>query len=342
MSPRTSPNPRAAEHFPFRLTFAERALVSSAERAGIEVRAVGWRRLLKFAKGEELAWLNGTISHRTSAIACQIAGDKAATKARLAGVGLPVCDGALVHDVDAALSVAQRLGSAVAVKPNLGAQGRGVRTGVTHEGAVAAAFRNAAGAGGVLIERHHPGCDVRVLVVNGVAVAAAERRAAETSADGVRSVRDLIRSFNGGDSRESAHRGALSTVDVHCEDLRALLTSQDLTLETVPGAGTVVRLGWGANLSRGGIAIDRTDVIPSLVSDMACQAARIVGLDIAGIDLLVPENGPPVILEVNASPGLRMHLAPSVGEPRDVASPILTYLFDATPRGIAERSQERA
>ena len=185
----------------------------------------------------------------------------------------------------------------------------------------------------MLVEEQYVGNDYRVLVVNGSMVAASLRRPAEVVGDGARTVGELIDEVNRDPRRGEGHSKPLSRVDAEDAAVLAELDDQGLTLAAVPEEGRVVRLTQGANLSTGGSAADVTDVVHPQVRALCERAARVIGLDICGIDLILPDISQPVpkrgggIVEVNAGPGLRMHQFPSEGQPRDVGAAIVDMLF---------------
>jgi cyanophycin synthetase len=273
------------------------------------------------------------MSDRTSIIAVEMAQDKDLTRQVLRGIGLQVPAGAAVHSVEAAVEVAHRIGFPVILKPLSANQGRGISPALHGEADVRWAWERAAEFHpDLVVEQYVEGRDHRVAVVNGRVVAVAERVAAHVVGDGVRTIRQLIDDANTDSRRGPGHSHILSYLpaDAVTEDY---LSRSGRTLETVPAAGERVQLRATANLSTGGTSIDRTDEIhPDNVT--ACEmAAGVIGLDIAGLDVLTPdisvpfhENGA-VIIEVNASPGIRMHTHPDVGLPRNVPGAILDMLY---------------
>jgi cyanophycin synthetase len=310
-----------------------RAIVDEARRRGIPALRLDNASLVQLGHGSRQRRIRASVTDATSLIGAELAGHKAAAKALLAEAGLPVPSGRVVRSQDEALSAARHLRWPVVVKPLNGNHGRGVTTGIrTAEAlgvAVAAASRISRA---VIVERELPGNDHRILVVNGQVVAAAERVPARVVGDGRTSVAALIEAVNADPHRGDGHENVLTRIKVDAA-VRALLERQGLDLASVPRAGQAVRLRGTANLSTGGTAVDRTDAIHPDNAAIAVQAAAILGLDVAGIDMLTPDIGRSVreagggIVEVNAAPGLRMHLQPSEGTPRDVARPIVASLF---------------
>lgn len=309
------------------------ALVDAARRRGIPVMRLDEHSLVQFGHGSAQRRMRASITGNTSQIAVDIAGDKNLTKRLLGEAGLPVPQGSVVRRVDDAVREALRLAWPVVVKPLDGNHGRGVTTDLVDEAGVRAAFALAAQHGGrVIVERQVPGNDHRILVVGGRVVAVAERVPAQVIGDGFHSIAQLIDFLNADPRRGEGHEKVLTRI-VADGAMTALLAKSDRTLATIPAAGAVVRLRDTANLSTGGTAVDRTDVIHPYNVAVAEQAAAVVGLDLCGIDFLSPDISRPVretgggIVEVNAAPGFRMHLEPSSGTPRDVAGPVIDMLF---------------
>src|SRR5690606_12112975 len=193
--------------------------------------------------------------------------------------------------------------------------------------------------GRVIVESYIRGNDHRVLVVGGKVVAVAERVPAHVRGDGIHTVQELINITNEDPRRGIGHEKTLTRITVD-EAVIELVAEQGLTLDCVPEVDQFVQLRLTGNLSTGGTAIDRTDDIHPDNAEIAEQAARVIGLDIAGIDMLVEDISKPLkdqngaICEVNAGPGFRMHTHPTVGHPRDVARPVIERLF---PPGAPSR-----
>lgn len=310
------------------------AILSEARRRGIPVRRLGGS-LLELGHGVHRKRVWATVTDRSSAVAVDVACDKALTKEVLRAAGVPVPEGVVAEDESAAVRAFFTLGPAVVVKPAGGNQGRGVTVGLTNEAAVRQAFaraRRAAGDGPVIVERHVPGHSYRVLVVDGEVVAAARRIPPFVVGDGEATVAELVRRLNADPRRGEGHERSLTRVTLDDVAL-ATLARQGLTPESVPERGSRVWLRDSANLSTGGSAVDVSNELHPEVAAVCRRAARAVGLDVAGVDVVartlarpLPETGGAVI-EVNACPGLRMHLDPDRGEPRAVAKAIVDSLF---------------
>ncbi len=309
------------------------AIVEEARRRGIPVRRLNSRMLVRLGLGRNLRRIQAAMSDFTSAIAVEIAQDKDDTRRVLESVGLPVPMGYTATRLEQAIALAEEIGYPVLLKPLDANHGRGISGRLDDSNHVARAWPIVREYGDrVVVERFVEGRDHRVLVVDGRVVAVAERVPAHVVGDGTSTVRALIEAANANPLRGRGHSKVLTQLPLD-ELTGEFLATTGHALNSVPPRGECVMLRATANLSTGGTSVDRTDQIhPDNVT--ACQmAAGIVGLDIAGIDVLtndisVPfrENGA-VIVEVNASPGLRMHTHPSEGSPRDVGGPILDMLY---------------
>src|SRR5688572_26530242 len=309
------------------------AIVEEARRRGIPVRRLNSRSLVQLGLGRNLRRIQATLTDHTSAIAIEIAQDKDDTKRVLEAIGLPVPHGAVADTEDDAVARAQEIGFPVILKPLDLSHGRGISVRLTDEAAVREAWTRAKDfTDRVIVEQFAEGRDHRVLVIGGRVVAVAERVPAHVVGDGTLSVRQLIERANADPRRGVGHTKVLTRIA--CDDVTLeYLGRTGSSLDSVPAVGETVLLRATANLSTGGTSIDRTDEIhPSNVT--ACEmAAGVVGLDIAGIDVITPdisvpfrENGA-AIIEVNAAPGVRMHTHPSEGEPRPVGAPIVDMLY---------------
>jgi cyanophycin synthetase len=309
------------------------AIVEEARRRGIPVRRLNSGSLVQLGHGRNLRRIQATMTDFTSAIGVEIAQDKVDTKRVLSNIGLPVPRGETARTVDDAIGIAEEIGFPVILKPIDASHGRGISGRLDDARAVRQAWAAAREVSRrVVVEHYHHGRDHRVLVVNGKVVACAERVPAHVIGDGARTVRELIDEANRDPRRGVGHTKILTRIPVD-DGTGAFLARSGRTLDAVPRPNEVVMLRGTANLSTGGTSIDRTDEMhPDNVT--ACEmAAGIVGLDIAGIDVLTPDISVPfreneaVIVEVNAAPGIRMHTHPTDGKPRNVGAPILDMLY---------------
>ncbi len=277
---------------------------------------------------------------RTSAIAEGIAGDKDLTKRLLKSCGVPVPEGEVVDSADAAWEAAQEIGLPVVIKPSDANHGRGVTLDLSSRDDIAAAFLVAERHGSeVIVERHLQGQEHRLLVVGGAVVAAARGDAAWVIGDGKASVAELVERQINSDPRRGPNEdfplGLISLSGEHADAVVLLdLQRQGLKPSTVPDSGQRVLIQRNGN-----VAIDCTEEVHPEVAHAVCLAARVVGLDIAGIDVVATDIGRPLaeqgggIVEVNAGPGLLMHLKPAQGSPRPVGRAIVDHLFDEDESG---------
>ncbi len=301
-------------------------------------RGIPWRRLtegslVQFGWGGRQRRIQAAEIDRTGAIAEAIAQDKTLTKRLLHAAGVPVPQGRPVADADDAWAAMQEIGAAVVVKPQDSNQGKGVTANVTTREHLAASFATAAEYGStVLVERCLPGHDFRLLVVGRKLVAAARRDPPHVIGDGVHTVRKLVEQVNSDPRRGDGHATSLTKIRFDDVALRRLAL-QGLDAESVPPQGTRVVLRNNANLSTGGTATDVTDDVHPEVAAQAVAAAQMVGLDIAGVDVVCETLQKPLeeqggaVIEVNAAPGLRMHLAPSFGKGRAVGEAVIADMF---------------
>jgi len=310
-----------------------RSIVEAAAARGIPSRRLNSGSLVRLGQGAKQRRIIAAETDQTGAVAESIAQDKELTRTLLAEAGIPVPEGRPVSDAADAWAAADEIGKPVVVKPRYGNQGRGVSVDLSTREEVERAWHVAREEEStVMVERFVTGGDYRVLVVGGRVVAASRRHPPTVVGDGTATIRQLVDRVNEDPRRCSDHAGALSPVRIDDVAL-AVLAEQGLDAESVPVAGRTVLLRQNANLSTGGTAEDVTDVVHPEVAARAVEAARIVGLDVAGIDIVTAditrslESQRGVVIEVNAGPGLRMHLEPTVGTPRNVGAAIVDTLF---------------
>lgn len=316
------------------------ALVAEARRRRIPVLRLDEASLVQFGTGSRQRRIRASVTGATSLIGAELAANKQKARVLLKSIGVPVPRGSVVGSGADARGAASKLAWPVVVKPLDGNQGRGVSTGITGERQLDEAYARAAATGRrVIVEDQLPGTDHRILVVAGAVVAVAERVPASVTGDGKRSIAHLIEAVNADPRRGAGHEAVLTRIRIDAS-LEDFLARGGRDLATVPASGECVALRGTANLSTGGTAIDRTDDIHPDNAAIAVQAAAIIGLDVAGIDMMAPDISRSIretgggIVEVNAAPGLRMHIAPSAGSPRDVAKPIVASLL---PKGSNSR-----
>ena len=310
------------------------AVVGAAQRRGIPaLRLTESANLFQLGWGSRQKRLQATITGATNSIAVGIASDKQLTKALLEQAGVPVPDGDVVTTEQAAQRIARRLGRPVAVKPLDANQGKGVTVDCATPDAVARAFDAARKHGRrVIVEEHLRGRDYRVLVTGGKIAAASWRRPPSVTGDGRSTIRELVAIENRNPARGDGHTNILTRIPLD-ELATEALARQGHDLETVLAPGVHADLRGNANLSTGGTAEDVTDLLPEETRDICIRAARTIGLDVAGIDIVCEDIAKPLraqrggIIEVNAAPGIRMHQYPSRGAPRDAGDAIVEALF---------------
>lgn len=316
-----------------------RSIVDAARKRRIPIRRLNTDSFVQFGYGSKQRRIMAAETDRTSAIAQEVAQDKNLANQILREVGIPVPAGEPVSSSDEAWAVAQDLGLPVVVKPQDGNQGRGVACNLTSELQVRAAYESALKESKrVIVERFYPGNDYRLLVVGDKLVAAARREPAHVIGDGVRSVSQLVEIANRDPRRGDHHANVLSKMYLDAVSL-GVLRDQGLFPNSVPAPGTKVLIRRNANLSTGGTAVDVTDLVHPETAARAVEAAQAIGLEIAGLDVICKDISQPlesqdgVIVEINAAPGLRMHLAPSDGKPRPVGEAIVDMMYPAGETG---------
>ncbi len=322
-----------------RLGPSTQGIVAAARARNIPVRRLTTGSLVQLGWSKNLRRIWTAETDQTPLIAETIAQDKDLTRQLLYDVGVPVPWGRPVLDAADAWIAAEELGLPVVVKPRFGNQGRGVAANLTTKDQVLAAYDAArAESAFVMAENYLPGRDYRLLVVGGKLTAASLREPAHVIGDGVSSIATLIAQVNNDPRRSDGHATPLSFIKIDAIAL-GVLGEQGLTPESVPAPGMRAWIRRNANLSTGGTASDVTDDVHPDNALAAIDAAKAIGLDIAGVDFVIEDIAKPWkdqgggIVEVNAGPGLRMHLEPSFGQPRDVGAAIVASLFPkyATP-----------
>jgi cyanophycin synthetase len=316
-----------------------RAIVEAARKRGIPASRMNDGSLVQLGLGRAQRRIWTAETDQTGVIAEAIAQDKDLTKIFLRSVGVPVPWGRPVTSPEDAWEAALQVGGPVVVKPRDGNQGRGVATNLSTRDQVIRAYQAArAESEEVLVEQYAPGDDYRLLVIGGRMVAAARREPAQVIGDGHSTIARLVEIANQDPRRSDDHATALSKI--YLDDIAlAVLAEQGHAPDSIPAPGERVLIRRNANLSTGGTAVDVTDQVHPDVARRAVDAARAVGLDIAGIDIVARDISRPLeeqaamIVEVNAGPGLRMHLEPSAGTPRPVGEAVVDALFPPGANG---------
>ena len=314
------------------------AIVNAAVARGIPYRRLTKGSMVQFGWGSRQRRIQAAEFDSTSAVSEAIAQDKDLTKKLLHAAGVPVPLGRPVETLDEAWQVAMEIGLPVVVKPQDGNQGKGVTVNIVDRAHLEVAFAAAAEIGEVMVEKFLPGSDFRLLVVGSKMVAAARRDPPQVLGDGVHTVRELVDIVNSDPKRGEGH--ATSLTKIRFDDIAiARLALQDLAPESVPAIGRRVILRNNANLSTGGTATDVTDDVHPAVAAQAVAAAQMIGLHICGVDVVCESMLKPLedqhggIVEVNAAPGLRMHISPSFGKGRNVGEAMVSNLYAAGDDG---------
>ena len=308
------------------------AIVDAAVARGIPYRRLTSGSMVQFGWGVRQHRIQAAEIDATSGVAESIAQDKELTKQLLTAAGVPVPQGRPATSADDGWAAALEIGVPVVVKPQDGNQGKGVTVNITTREQFDAAYTSAAEYGQVLVERYLPGFDFRLLVIGDKLVAAARRDPPLVVGDGTSSVRQLVQEVNKDPRRGEGHATSLTKIRLDAIAL-GRLEAQGLTADSVPARGQRVVLRNNANLSTGGTATDVTDTVHPEVAARAVDAAQMVGLHICGVDLVAENVVRPLeeqhggVVEVNAAPGLRMHIAPSFGRGRPVGEAAVDLLY---------------
>lgn len=316
-----------------RLGPSTNSIVQAAIRRKIPYRRLNDSSLVQFGWGSRQRRIQASESVLTSIVSEKIVQDKELTKTLLHAAGIPVPIGRSVTSADDAWVAACEIGVPVVVKPQDGNHGRGVTANLTDRDQIKAAYHAAAEENSkILVERYISGHDYRLLVVNGKLAAAARRDPPQVIGNGIHSIAQLVAQINSNPLRSEGHANLLTKI--HLDEISiAHLAAQGLNANSIPDKGKLITLRNNANLSTGGTATDVTDEVHYDIAECAVMAAKMTGIDICGIDIICSDLSRPLeeqggaIIEVNAAPGLRMHLQPSYGKPRAVGEAIINHLF---------------
>ena len=309
------------------------ALTDEAIRQNIPVTRLDEGALIMLGHGRNQRIIRAAVANSTSAIAVEIVSNKDLTKRILANGRIPTPQGRLVVSEAELEDVITALQFPVVIKPLNGNHGRGITTDIQSlEDAVKAFHLAQKISRSVIVERHIKGHDFRFLVINYQLVAAAKRTPASVQGNGSSTIQQLIDEINKDPRRGTGHENVLTQITVDVNTLK-ILAENNLTLDSVLPAGETLYLKYTANISSGGTADDVTDQVHTQNKKMAERIARLTNLDICGIDIMAEDIAVPItrrngaVIEVNAGPGLRMHVAPSNGLARNVAKPIIDMLY---------------
>ncbi|MES2409857.1 MAG: cyanophycin synthetase [Bacteroidota bacterium] len=309
------------------------SIVEDAVSRDIPWIRLGTNSLVQLGYGINQMRFQATITCKTSSIAVDIACNKEQTKKMLDAASIPVANGGICVDEDDLDEIIGKIGYPIVIKPLDGNHGKGASINVkTREDAVDGLAYAKKYSHRVIVEKFITGYDFRVLIIDNKLVAAAKREPAHVKGDGKSTIQQLIEETNKDPRRGYGHENVLTQIDVD-RDTTDLLEKLNYTLATIPKKDEVVYLKSTANLSTGGTSIDVTDMMHPENIFLCERISRVIGLDICGVDIMAENLTQPLkdnggcILEVNAAPGFRMHLAPSEGLPRNVAAPVIDMLY---------------
>lgn len=318
-------------------------IVKEAQARNIPWLLLSARAMVQLGYGVHQKRIQATLSSFSGILAVELACDKEGTKTILKDGGIPVPRGTVIQYLDELSAAIEEVGGfPIVIKPLDGNHGRGISIDVKNQQEAEEAYDLASAASktrSVIVERYYKGSDHRILVINGKVAAVAERIPAHVVGDGRSTIEELIEITNQDPNRGDGHANVLTKITIDKTALN-VLGKQGYELTSILAHGEIAYLRATANLSTGGIAVDRTDEIHPENVWIAQRVAKLIGLDIAGIDVVTEDIRKPlrevdgVIVEVNAAPGFRMHVAPSRGLPRNIAAPVIDMLF---PPGTPSR-----
>jgi len=309
------------------------SLVEEADSRGIPYIRLNDQSLVQLGYGVFQKRIQATVTANTNMIAVDLAGNKHATKTLLGGMGVPVPKGYEIRNIEELEGTIEEIGFPVVIKPVDGNHGKGATVGINSIEDATIAFEKAKEySRRIIVEKQLVGFDYRALVVNNRLIAVAQRVPANVVGDGKSTIQKLIDKTNADPRRGYGHENVLTQIDIDNQTLRCIRKA-GYDLETVLPADEILHLKTTANISTGGTAIDCTDEVHPKNIFLFERIARIIGLDVAGVDVIAPNVSEPLsesgggIIEVNAAPGFRMHLAPSEGIGRNVAEHVIDMLF---------------
>jgi cyanophycin synthetase len=316
------------------------SIIAEAEARGIPWIRLNKHSLCQLGYGANQKRIQATVTSETSSIGVELACDKEDTKFLLEQAEVPVPKGEIIRRESSLRETCDYVGFPLVVKPVDGNHGRGITVNIqSYEDALTAFQAAKKVSNAVIVERYITGVDYRLLVINYKLVAAALRTPAHVTGNGKSSIQELIDTVNSDPRRGYGHEKILTQISINDLTL-GLIAAKGYSLESVIPEGEMLILKDTANLSTGGTAEDVTDFVHPANIAMAERISRIIDLDICGIDIMTTDISKPLketggaVLEVNAGPGFRMHLAPAKGLPRNVASPVIDKLF---PKGTTAR-----
>jgi cyanophycin synthetase len=323
-----------------RLGPSTQSIVDEAVKRDIPFTRLDENSLIMLGYGARQKLICATVSCNTSSIGVDLASDKEITKQILSGAFIPVPVGETISSEEQLEEAITKIGFPIVIKPYNGNHGRGVTTGINSIEQAHAAYKLAAGISEyIIVEKFITGSDYRFLVVNYKVVAVAKRTPPYVIGDNGSTIEELISQTNEDPRRGDGHENVLTKIKID-EATKSILIQKNLSLNSVLPFGDILYLKDAANLSAGGIARDVSDCVHSHNIFLAERIARLMNLDICGVDIVTRDINVPLhesqgaVVEVNAGPGFRMHLSPAKGLPRNVAEPVIDMLY---PPGSSSR-----
>ncbi len=317
----------------FRFGPSTGSIVDEAVSRNIPFIRLNNQSLVQLGYGKNQVRFRATMTDKTSSIAVDLASNKDETKKMLTDAAIPVANGMCISEISEIETVINRVGFPLVFKPLDGNHGKGASINVKTKEEALAAFEHAKKySRKIIVEKFISGFDFRILVINHRFIAAALREPAHVIGDGVSTIEQLIELENQDERRGYGHENVLTEISIDRETLDEL-SKLNYTLQTILEKGKVCHLKGTANLSTGGTSTDVTDIVHPNNVFIFERISRVIGLDICGIDVMATNLNEPlevtggVVLEVNAAPGFRMHLAPANGLPRNVAAPVIDMLY---------------
>ena len=309
------------------------SIVKEAERRNIPYTRLNNDSLIMLGQGSNQKIICASVACSTSSVAVDLASDKDATRNLLSQSYIPVPIGLLVEDLNELEEAVLEIDFPLVIKPVNGNHGRGITTRITTIEQARTGFYEAQKISEeVIVEQYIKGTDYRFLVINYKLIAVAKRTPAMVTGDGLLNINELIDETNQDPRRGDGHEKVLTKIKLDAAT-HSILAEKNLTIESILPLGEIIFLKDTANLSSGGTATDVTDLVHPHNVFMAERIARLMNLDICGIDVMAEDIDIPItekngaVLEVNAGPGLRMHLSPAHGTARNVAEPLLNMLY---------------
>lgn len=315
------------------------AIKIAAEKVGLPVFQIDNSGYYQIGYGKQGRIIEATIGPNTTCIGADIACDKMFTKTLLKSQSIPVAEGEKVYNIIGLLKAAENIGYPVVLKPQCGNQGKGVFLNIKNEKELIKIYNKLSKEyKDIIIEKYVCGNDYRVCVVNNEVVAVSLRIPPKVLGDGKRNINELIEELNNDPLRGDDHEKPLTKIKID-DDMEELLSESGYKLSSIPKVNEEVILRRNANLSTGGMAINCTNEICEENKQFCIRAAKIIGLDICGVDITAPSikesiKNQGVVMEINAAPGIRMHHYPSSGKAIDVGRAILEHLYNGNTKNI--------